>query len=172
MCFFLNLQSDLQILTQHPTVNFPVHQKQKPKSTIAHKGLLSLAPQDSLLLYLIPGSLTSLHYNGFFAIPASGPLHWLFPLPGTLSSPSSPFSAPTSHGQWDNPDNTIYNYDSPSPALQIPLALIYFFHAAAAAAKSLQSCPTLCDPIDNSPPGSPIPGILQALTLEWAGINF
>ena len=45
-------------------------------------------------------------------------------------------------------------------------------HAAAAAAKSLQSCPTLCDPIDVSPPGSPIPGILQARTLEWAAISF
>ena len=39
--------------------------------------------------------------------------------------------------------------------------------AAAAAAKSLQSCPTLCDPIDGSPPGSAVPGILQARTLEW-----
>ena len=43
---------------------------------------------------------------------------------------------------------------------------------AAAAAKSLQSCLTLCDPIDNSPPGSPIPGILQARTLEWVAISF
>ena len=42
----------------------------------------------------------------------------------------------------------------------------------AAAAKSLQSCPTLCDPIDGSPPGSPIPGILQARTLEWVAISF
>ena len=42
----------------------------------------------------------------------------------------------------------------------------------AAAAKSLQSCPTLCDPIDGSPPGSPVPGILQARTLEWAVISF
>ena len=41
----------------------------------------------------------------------------------------------------------------------------------AAAAKSLQSCPTLCDPIDGSPPGSPIPGILQARTLEWVAIS-
>ena len=41
----------------------------------------------------------------------------------------------------------------------------------AAAAKSLQSCPTLCDPIDGSPPGSPIPGILQAKTLEWVAIS-
>ena len=42
----------------------------------------------------------------------------------------------------------------------------------AAAAKSLQSCPTLCDPIDGSPPGSPIRGILQARTLEWVAISF
>ena len=44
--------------------------------------------------------------------------------------------------------------------------------AAAAAAKSLQSCPTLCNPIDGSPPGSPVPGILQARTLEWVAIAF
>ena len=44
--------------------------------------------------------------------------------------------------------------------------------ASAAAAKSLQSCPTLCDPIDGSPPGSPVPGILQARTLEWVAISF
>ena len=44
--------------------------------------------------------------------------------------------------------------------------------SAAAAAKSFQSCPTLCDPIDGSPPGSPIPGILQARTLEWVAISF
>ena len=50
----------------------------------------------------------------------------------------------------------------------LPLA----YAAAAAAAKSLQSCPTLCDPIDCSPPGSPIPGILQARTLEWVAISF
>ena len=43
---------------------------------------------------------------------------------------------------------------------------------AAAAAKSLQSCPTLCNPIDGSPPGSPVPGILQARTLEWVAISF
>ena len=44
--------------------------------------------------------------------------------------------------------------------------------AAATAAKSLQSCPTLCDPTDGSPPGSPVPGILQARTLEWVAISF
>ena len=46
------------------------------------------------------------------------------------------------------------------------------YTAAAAAAKSLQSCPTLCDPTDGSPPGSPIPGILQARTPEWGAIAF
>ena len=64
----------------------------------------------------------------------------------------------------ENPERT----HSPFPrvkSLQWPMA-------AAAAAKSLQSCPTLCDPIDGSPPGSPIPGILQVITLEWVAISF
>ena len=45
-------------------------------------------------------------------------------------------------------------------------------HAAAAVAKSLQSCLTLCNPIDGSPPGSPVPGILQARVLEWVAVAF
>ena len=51
---------------------------------------------------------------------------------------------------------------------------MFFIHSfvAAAAAKSLQSCPTLCDPIDGSPPSSPDPGILQARTLEWVATSF
>ena len=48
----------------------------------------------------------------------------------------------------------------------------YILPLAAAAAKSLQACPTLCDPTDSSPPGSPVPGILQARTLEWVAISF
>ena len=51
-------------------------------------------------------------------------------------------------------------------------AFVEHLLSVAAAAKSLQSCPTLCDPIDGSPPGSPIPGILQARTLEWVAISF
>ena len=51
-------------------------------------------------------------------------------------------------------------------------AIAFVDGTAAAAAKSLQSCPTLCDPIDGSPPGSPVPGILQARTLEWVAISF
>ena len=46
------------------------------------------------------------------------------------------------------------------------------YETAAAAAKSLQACPTPCDPVDGSPPGSPVPGILQARTLEWVAISF
>ena len=58
------------------------------------------------------------------------------------------------------------------------LLLIYlitetlYFLTVAAAAKSLQSCPTLCDPVNGSPPGSPVPGILQARILEWVAISF
>ena len=70
----------------------------------------------------------------------------------TLSDPMDPIEEPTRLlCPWDFPGKT---------------------YAAAAAAKSLQSCPTLCDPIDGSPPGSPIPGILQARTLEWVAISF
>ena len=57
----------------------------------------------------------------------------------------------------------------------VPISKSQFENAlqtSAAAAKSLQSCPTLCDPIDGSPPGSPVPGILQARILEWAAIFF
>ena len=57
-----------------------------------------------------------------------------------------------------------------------PICLFLFpfpvLYAAAAAAESLQSCPTLCDPVDSSPPGSAVPGILQARTLEWVAISF
>ena len=56
--------------------------------------------------------------------------------------------------------------------LRLYVLLLSCVFYAAAAAKSLQSYPTLCDPIDSSPPGSRVPGILQARTLEWAAISF
>ena len=77
--------------------------------------------------------------------------------------------------------------DSVFMVLHISVLIVFSFHyylfimenvenvaaaAATAAAKLLQSCPTLCDPIDGSPPGSPVPGILQARTLEWVAISF
>ena len=70
---------------------------------------------------------------------------------------------------------------NPPVAIHTPISYFHLSHQemmeaipgfTAAAAKSLQSCPTLCDPIDGSPPGSPIPGILQARTLEWGAIAF
>ena len=60
---------------------------------------------------------------------------------------------------------------TPSPALNLYQHRLKH-SAAAAAAKSLQSCPTLCDPVDGSSPGFPFPGILQARTLEWVAISF
>ena len=59
-----------------------------------------------------------------------------------------------------------------SPAKTTAKTILQCLAAAAAAAKSLQSCPTLCNPIDGSPPGSPVPGILQARTLAWVAISF
>ena len=67
----------------------------------------------------------------------------------------------TFHHIWDF--LAIISSNSPSTLFSSP---------AAAAAKSHQSCPTLCDPINGSPPGSSIPGILQARTLEWVAISF
>ena len=70
------------------------------------------------------------------------------------------------------------NQSHPDPGGSILLYLVtlhlqtLFTAAAAAAAKSLQSCPTLCNPIGGSPPGSPVPGILQARTLERVAISF
>ena len=61
-------------------------------------------------------------------------------------------------------NSTSASEDKVDIVLPIPLA--------AAASKSLQWCPTLCGPIDGNPPGSPVPGILQARTLEWAAISF
>jgi len=52
------------------------------------------------------------------------------------------------------------------------ISSLRYTESAAAAAKLLQSCPILCDPRDGSPPGSPVPGILQARTLEWVAISF
>ena len=67
--------------------------------------------------------------------------------------------------------SSLARTSSPSLFLTL-LPSLHFLSAAAAAAKSLQSWPILCDPIDGSPPGSPIPGILQSRTLEWVAISF
>ena len=74
-------------------------------------------------------------------------------------------------------NETNHFSDQPKLKIQIVHTELTSYHqletaAAAAAAKSLQSCPTLCDLIDGSPPGSPVPGILQARTLEWVSISF
>ena len=81
------------------------------------------------------------------------------PPPGDLHNPGIPGIEPMSH-------------KSPSLAGGFFTTWEALSGVAAAAAKSLQSCPTLCDPTDGSPPGSPVPGILQEKTLEWVAISF
>ena len=70
---------------------------------------------------------------------------------------------PYLHARWTR---SVFQWHEYVAALFVPSI------GTAAAAKSLQLCPTLCDPIDGSPPGSPVPGILQARTLEWVAISF
>ena len=72
---------------------------------------------------------------------------------------------------------TSWTYSSIYPKTKVCLSTVYYIilftnSSDIATAKSLQPCPTLCDPIDGSPPGSPVPGILQARTLEWVAFSF
>ena len=114
------------------------------------------------------------------------------PLPQTL--PAGAPGAPWTRVQSRHPEGGVgsRHFRSPSCCISLPQqrqkkprcvtgtsSLIFqtllgsvLTFGSAAAAKSLQSCPTLCDPIDGSPPGSPVPGILQARTLEWVAISF
>ena len=92
--------------------------------------------------------------------------------PGKLSVPQEVDGARHPASRGPEPPQTPQHSQVDCPCVG-PEALGSSLNAAAAtAAKSLQSCPTLCDPIDGSPPGSPVPGILQARTLEWVAISF
>ena len=93
---------------------------------------------------------------------------WLFVTPWNMPGEVCPSSC-TLH-QWFHP--AISSSDAFFSFCLSICILFYIYIYAAAAAKSLQSCPTLCDPIDSSPPGSAVPGILQARMLEWVAIPF
>ena len=71
-----------------------------------------------------------------------------------------------------SPNSHLWTHEYLDQSTEENSSLYYKWLYMLCAAKSLQSCPTLCDPIDGSPPGSPIPGILQARTLEWVAISF
>ena len=81
-------------------------------------------------------------------------------------------SKPLQYSYPGNPKNSMNRQKDRTLKDELPrLVGAQYATAAAAAAKSLQLCPTLCDPIDGSPPGCPVPGILQARTLEWVAIS-
>ena len=94
----------------------------------------------------------------------------LSPLWQTWLTSPAPFSAEHRTGPQNPSQHNVPG--SPYHSVEIKLPMKPVSYSAAAAAKSLQLCPTLCDPIDGSPPGSPIPGILQARVLEWGAIAF
>ena len=115
----------------------------------AGQGSISLLPSPAFKVQEKSRScLNWLHPQGPQVLPRPGVGSMPFPSPGDLPDPGSEPTSPASAGRF---------FTAESPA---------------AAAKSLQLWPTLCNPIDSSPPGSPIPGILQARTLEWVAISF
>ena len=79
---------------------------------------------------------------------------------------------PKPHFHHYNTWGLLANSYVPGSSLRRFSALSYLILMLVPAAKSLQSCPTLCDPLDGSPPGSPVPGILRARALEWGAISF
>ena len=104
-------------------------------------------------------------------MPKSCPWQSLFPLSHcSTQHPPKPNPPPTTSARLfaSNPQDSTFNFLA---RLDHPL-WDKLSSAAAAAAKSLQLCPTLCNPMNGSPPGSPIPGILKARTLEWVAISF
>ena len=97
---------------------------------------------------------------------ADGHLTWVsVPAPGYTQQLST--GRVICHVGWENPGTLLHSFKTYPGFDYSPHST-----APAAAAKSLQSCPTLCDPIDGSPPGSSVPGILQARTLEWVDVSF
>ena len=106
-----------------------------------------------------------------------------FPTPGNLPHPGikpTSLASPALAGRFFTNSSTCeIHYTSikkkklvGSCLVRVGVTRLAYLRTAAAAAKSLQSCPTLCNPIDGSSPGSPVPGILQARTLEWVAISF
>ena len=110
-------------------------------------------------LYWSPADLLSLkHYKIFLTLGLLISIFFLYPV---IPSPTHEWLALSLRLHF----NSKVTYSERA-------SLITLAKAAAAAAKSLQSCLTLCDPIDGSPPGSPVPGIHQARTLDWVVISF
>ena len=85
--------------------------------------------------------------------------------------PSLPWT-PVHHRSSDSFPGMFCNWNLQSSRFSPVMLALLFSHSAAASAKSRQTCPTLCDPIDGRPPGSAVPGILQARILEWVAISF
>ena len=132
--------------------------------TAAHQAPLSLTTSCSLLRFIcIEWVMPSYHlilYRPLLLLPS------IFPSIRVFSNESALcIRGPSGH---IDPNPKVVPYSSINKIDILTLGST----AAAAAAKSLQLCLTLCDPIDGSPPGSPVPGILQARTLEWVAISF
>ena len=131
--------------------------------TIEFQKAFLLCTANFCVHFLIPIQLLFKFLIGVFKIKSKSSIYLLAEQhkdPRTFATPVALYVTQTFYF-------TLY-HKSPNETLTFCTVNIY----SAAAAESLQSCPTLCDPIDSSPPGSPVPGILQARTLEWVAIAF
>ena len=166
---------DLGHLNRLYLICFPLNFSEKcmPAKSLSHDWLFAtpwLQPARLLCPWDLPGKNTRVgcHFllQGTFPIQVSNPhllclLHWLF----TTGPPGRPFREIP-------PLKRVVSLERKAIFSGLSLYLLYHLTTATAAAKLLQSCPTLCYPIDGSPPGSPVPGILQARILEWVAIFF
>ena len=153
---FLNLPKDMQLIISSSVQSLTRVQLFATPWTAAHQAFLSIINSQSLLTFM---SIQSVMPSNHF-IPLSSPS------PSALNL-SQHQGLSTSGGQ---------SIGVSASASVLPMNIQDWFPlgwtTTATAAKSLQSCLTLCDPTDGSPPGSPVPGILQARTPEWAAISF
>ena len=137
-----------------------------------YSGLISLRI-DWFDLLVLQGTLKSLLLRVYMYVNVHICIHTYIHI-YTLYLPRPPPPSPQTLLGYINGEETLECHPW-SPLLVLPFSTSSWNQSGIpipATAKSLQSCPTLCDPIDGSPPGSPVPGILQARTLEWVAISY
>ena len=136
----------------------------------AHSLSLFISPSPLSLLKVTSQHITTILLHTFQ--PAHPPETGLTTLGEMTSHPQGVCTQDSKHQDGSNTRTTSNTSNTSSSPPDFCLFSFSQHPIAAAAAKSLQSCPTLCDPIDGSPPGSPVSGTLQARTLEWVAISF
>ena len=150
----------------------PPHGQPSPAPSLLPQPRMTLAISSIPLYQLHLQEATTVHQCVYKSLSRASQ-------PASLRKPPVVMASPLGQAGWGPAPLSQHTCCSPSQALKMAIlgaSLVdqhtHSRYAAAAAAKLFQSCPTLCDPIDCSPPGFPVPGIIQARTLEWVAISF